>query len=325
MKNAAAPASCGTRPWYTDGIQKGEKMEQRIKVLMVDDEAQFRATTSRILNKKGFATTIAGSGEEAIGILEEHPQDVIILDIKMPGMDGHEALSEIRRIRPETQVIMLTGHGAGDSAKASLGKGAFDYLSKPCDIDLLALKIKEAFKASHKDFKKEEKNAGNIMIHIEDYTTIRPEQTVREAIQALMRSFEGLISSSRVMETGHRSLLVRGPGQDVIGIISILDLLEAVRPGYLSAAKPSMADSIQYSRMFWTGLFSSQVKALADKSVAEVMSDTPPCMDEDTNLMELADFMYTHQVRRVLITRADRVVGVVREQELFFEMAHIIF
>jgi DNA-binding response OmpR family regulator len=292
---------------------------------MVDDEAQFRATTSRILNKKGFETTIAGSGEEAIGILTDKPQDVVILDIKMPGMDGHEALGEIKKIRPETQVIMLTGHGAEVSAKESLEKGAFDYLSKPCDIDLLALKIKEAFKASHKDLKKEEKNAGNIMIRLDDYTTIGPEQTVREAVQALMRTFEGLISSSRVMETGHRSLLVCDSRREVIGMLSILDLIEAARPGYLSAAKPSMADSIQYSRMFWTGLFSTQVRALAGKNVAEVMSDTPPRMDEDTNLMELADFMYSQQVRRVLITRKGKVVGVVREQDLFFEMAHIIF
>ncbi|WP_373498375.1 response regulator [Desulfococcus sp.] len=300
-------------------------MTEQIKVLMVDDEAQFRATTSRILNKKGFATTIAASGEEAIGILTDNPQDVVILDIKMPGMDGHEALGEIKKICPETQVIMLTGHGAEVSAKASREKGAYDYLSKPCDIDLLALKINEAFKASHKDLKKEEKNAGNIMIRLDDYTSIGPEQTVREAVQALMRTFEGLISSSRVMETGHRSLLVCDANREVIGILSILDLIEAARPGYLSAAKPSMADSIQYSRMFWSGLFSTQVKALAGKKVAEVMSDTPPCLDEDTNLMELADFMYSQQVRRVLITRKGRVVGVVREQDLFFEMAHIIF
>ena len=300
-------------------------MQQQIKVLMVDDEAQFRATTSRILNKKGFMTTIAGSGEEAVGILTENPQDVVILDIKMPGMDGHEALGEIKKIRPETQVIMLTGHGAKDSAKASLEIGAFDYLSKPCDIDLLALKINEAFKASHNGLKKEEKTAADIMIRIDDYTTIRPDQSVRDAIQALMRSFEGLISSSRVMETGHRSLLVRDRNHEVIGILSILDLMHGVRPGYLSVAKPSMADSIQYSRMFWSGLFSTQVKALAQKKVEDVMSDSPPALDEETNLMELADYMYCKQVRRVLITRRGRVVGVVREQELFFEMANIIF
>jgi CheY-like chemotaxis protein len=299
-------------------------MAHKINVLMVDDEAQFRATTSKILTKKGYETTIAGSGEEAIEILRERPQDVVVLDIKMPGMDGHEALARIKEMRPETQVIMLTGHGATVSAKSSLEKGAFDYLNKPCDIDLLALKINDAYKAAHKDWEAEEKRAGDIMIRIEDYTTIRLDQTVQEAIQALMRSFEGLISSSRVMETGHRSLLVLDDRGDVVGILSILDLIEAVRPAYLSAAKPSMADSVQYSRMFWTGLFTNQVKTLADKKVEDIMSGSPPSLDEDTNLMELADFMYSEQVRRVLITRRGKPVGVVREQEIFFEIADLI-
>lgn len=86
-------------------------MSKKIKVLMVDDEKQFRATTKKILNKKGFETVLAGSGEEAIKKLQEHP-DVVILDIKMPGMDGHQALKEIKKISPDLPIIMLTGHGA---------------------------------------------------------------------------------------------------------------------------------------------------------------------------------------------------------------------
>ena len=71
-------------------------MEKKIKVLMVDDEAQFRATTQKILNRKGFDTIIAASGEEALGKLDADP-DVVILDIKMPGIDGHQALQEIKK------------------------------------------------------------------------------------------------------------------------------------------------------------------------------------------------------------------------------------
>jgi CheY-like chemotaxis protein len=299
-------------------------MTQKISVLMVDDEAQFRATTSKLLSRKGFETTLAGSGEEAIEILKKTPHDVVILDIKMPGMDGHQALAEIKQIRPEAQVIMLTGHGATDSARESWEKGAYDYLSKPCDVNLLASKIGDAYRALHKDEPRPEKTARDIMIHISDYTTITSEDTVRDAIVALKRSFEGLVTSSRLMETGHRSLLVIGPDKEVSGILSIRDLIDAVRPDYLKAAKPSMADSMQFSAMFWTGLFTSRTLAVADKSVEEIMSGSPPRRDENTNLMELADFMSTEQVRRVLVTRADKVIGIVREQELFFEMARII-
>lgn len=301
-------------------------MSKKIRVLMVDDEAKFRETTSKILKKRGFDTIMAGSGEEAVELLHQHPADVVVLDIKMPGMDGHEALGRIKEIGPRTQVIMLTGHGDVDSAKASLEKGAFDYLSKPCDIDLLASKINDAFRAAHDAAEwAAEKKARDIMIHIDDYTTIRGDQTVREAIEHLLRSFEGLAASSSVMETGHRSILVFDRDGELEGILSIQDLIGAARPAYLSAPKPSMADAMQYSAMFWTGLFTSQVNRLAGTRVAEIMSESPPSVDENANLMELADLMYSRNIRRLVVTDAGgRVIGVVREQELFFEMANII-
>ena len=291
---------------------------------MVDDEEQFRATTSRLLNKRGYDTTIAGTGEEAINILEGKPYDVVVLDVKMPGMDGHEALSQIKDINPEIQVIMLTGHGTPDSAKKSLIRNAFDYLNKPCDIDILCSKINDAYAAKHHGEPREEKTARDIMLHIDDYTTVTMNDTIKETIQKLMESFKGLVSSSRIMETGHRSLLVFDQNNELVGILSILDLIKAVRPAYLSAPKPSTADSIQFSSMFWTGLFTTQTKALADKKVADIMSESPPHVDENTNLMEVADLMYRKRLRRVIVTSNDRVIGIVREQELFFEMANII-
>ena len=301
-------------------------MSEKTKVLMVDDEEKFRETTSKILRKRGFDTTMAATGEEAVDILKKHPMDVVVLDIKMPGMDGHEALAKIKEIRSRTQVIMLTGHGDVESAKASLEKGAFDYLNKPCDIDLLTSKINDASRAIQDiEERAAEKKAGDIMIRIDDYTTIRGDQTVKEAIEQLMHSFEGLIASGSVMETGHRSILVFDRDGDLEGILSIQDLIGAVRPAYLSAPKPSMADAMQYSAMFWTGLFTSQVTKLSSTRVADIMSATPPCVDENANLMELADLMYSQGIRRLVVTSPKgRVIGVVREQELFFEMANIM-
>jgi len=104
-------------------------MGKNIRVLMVDDEEQFRSTTSKTLTRRGFDTTVAESGEAAVKILKESEQDVVVLDVKMPGMDGHEALREIRKIDPHVKVIMLTGHGTMASAKESLEDEAFDYLS----------------------------------------------------------------------------------------------------------------------------------------------------------------------------------------------------
>ena len=298
-------------------------MAGKIKVLMVDDEKQFRNTTSRILTKRGYITTVAGSGDEAIEIVKTSPQDVIVLDIKMPGMAGHEALREIKKIDPKAQVIMLTGHGNLDSARESLSEGAYDYLAKPCDIDLLASKIQDAYGSSREGVR-EEKRAKDIMIPIEDYTTIGLDNTIKEGIERLKQSYESFIATGKIMETGHRSIVVLDSNGEMTGILSILDLIESLRPSYLSAPKPSTADSLEYSTMFWSGLFTTQAKALMDKKIRDVMSDPPPVVSEDTNLMEIAETMYREKSRRLSVTRDGKAVGIVREQEIFFEMARIV-
>jgi DNA-binding NtrC family response regulator len=119
-------------------------MNHSIKVLMVDDEDRFRETTKKVLQHQGFQMILAESGAEALLKLPEHP-DVVVLDIKMPDMDGHETLDEIKAIAPDLPVIMLTGHGARPSAHKALSKGAFEYLTKPCDMALLISKIRDAY------------------------------------------------------------------------------------------------------------------------------------------------------------------------------------
>jgi len=299
-------------------------MADKIKVLMVDDEEQFRSTTSKILTRRGYATTIAGSGEEALDILNKSPQDVVILDVKMPGMNGHQTLAEIKKIDPDVPVIMLTGHGDLDSAKESLKHGASDYLNKPCEIDLLAAKINDVYTAARKGVKVE-KTAKDIMIPLEEYTTVNEDDTVQEGVEALKKSFEIFASTSRIMETGHRSILVFDRKGNISGILSIMDLIVAIRPAYLSAPKPSMADSLQYSTMFWSGLFTIQAKALLKKKVKDIMSDPPMTVDEDANLMEVADILYTRNARRLGVMRKGKVAGIVREQEIFFEIARMAF
>ncbi len=297
-------------------------MTERIKVLMVDDEEQFRTTTSKILSRRGYETTMAASGEEALEILKTSDQDVVILDIKMPGMDGHEALARIKDMRPDIQVIMLTGHGTMDSAKESLKYKAFEYLNKPCDVDLLTAKIHDAYRIS-KGGIRAEKTAGDIMIPLKEYTTIKAESTVSEGIERLKRSYEDFVATGRIMETGHRSILVFDRKEVLVGILSILDLIQALRPAYLSAPKPSMADTLQYSPMFWSGLFTSQAKALLKMKVWDIMSEPPPMVEEDANLMEIVETMYTTGARRLGVIGREKVAGVVREQEVFFEIARI--
>ena len=290
---------------------------------MVDDEAQFRATTERILTRRGFDTLLAASGEEAIDKLKENP-DVVVLDIKMPGMDGHETLREIKNRKPDLPVIMLTGHGALPSAMEAREKGAYDYLTKPCDIDTLATKIIEASKFEKSEDVRAEKSLREVMIPIEEYTTLTQESTVKEAIDKLRESFYAKVSTSRIMETGHRSILVVDDRGEIMGILAIIDLLRAVMPAYLDAPKPATADNIQYSPLFWNNMFQREVLRLSGKKIKNVMSPAPRTIDADANLMEAAYTMITHNKRRLTIIDSGKVIGIIREQDLFFEIDRIL-
>jgi len=298
-------------------------MSRKIKVLMVDDEEKFRSTTEKILQRKGFQTVLAASGEEAIGKLDEHP-DVVILDVKMPGMDGHQVLEEIKKQSPDLPVIMLTGHGALPSAREALDKGAFDYLAKPCDINILTGKIEDACRQAEDPKTFEEKRVMGVMVPLQEYTTVSAAETVREAIFKLKASFASKISTSRIMETGHRSVLVMDAAGNVQGILAIRDLLELVLPSYLTAPKPSTADSIQYSPMFWQGMFIKEVKQKSEIRIKDVMSPAPLTIEGTASLMEAAYMMMKNNGRRLVVEVAGKVAGVIREQDLFFEMEKIL-
>ncbi len=116
------------------------------RVLLVDDETEFLETLVKRLKKRKLDVTSAESGKEALQVLRENPIDVVVLDVRMPDMDGLETLKEIKRIRPSVEVIMLTGHANVEVAMEGMELGAFDYLMKPMDIDELLYKLQDAYK-----------------------------------------------------------------------------------------------------------------------------------------------------------------------------------
>jgi DNA-binding NtrC family response regulator len=117
----------------------------KVNVLLVDDEEAFVATLTKRLARRDLAITAAFSGSEALEKLKADPMlEVVVLDVKMPGMDGIETLREIKSRFPLAEVIMLTGHATVETAIDGMKLGAFDYLMKPCDIDLLVSKVGDA-------------------------------------------------------------------------------------------------------------------------------------------------------------------------------------
>ena len=116
-----------------------------INVVLIDDEERFLKTTQLLLEKEGCRVWTAADGSLGLALLKEKKVDVVVLDVKMPGMDGMEVLRRIKSDFPLVEVVMLTGHGTMETAIQGLKMGAADYLPKPCDIPLLREKVQEAY------------------------------------------------------------------------------------------------------------------------------------------------------------------------------------
>ena len=114
------------------------------RVLLVDDEEELVSTVAERLELRGIEAEACTSGTAALQLLEQQEFDVVVVDVKMPGMDGLELLRRIKTIRPKSQVILLTGRGSGKESQRGLAEGAFDYLIKPINIDDLIEKMKQA-------------------------------------------------------------------------------------------------------------------------------------------------------------------------------------
>jgi len=116
------------------------------KVLLVDDEVEFTAALAERLQLRNYSVQTANNALEALGLVYKDRPDVIILDLRIPGMDGIEALKTIKKYDPTIEVIMLTGHGDVQSVQEGMTSGAFEYIMKPVDIGELTSKIDKAQK-----------------------------------------------------------------------------------------------------------------------------------------------------------------------------------
>ena len=125
----------------------------KIRVLLVDDEEEFVRTLSDRLTLRDYDISASLSGDDALEKIKQYNYDVVILDVAMPGIGGIDALREIKKIKPLTEVIMLTGHGTVETAIEGMKLGAFDFLMKPCNMEDLDAKIKkaQARKAEHEE------------------------------------------------------------------------------------------------------------------------------------------------------------------------------
>jgi DNA-binding NtrC family response regulator len=122
----------------------------KTKVLLVDDEVEFVSALSERLHLRGYDVRTANNALEALALVYKEPPDVIILDLRIPGMDGIETLKTVKKFDSTIEVIMLTGHGDVRSVEEGMKSGAFEYIMKPVDIGELTAKIDIARKRRQK-------------------------------------------------------------------------------------------------------------------------------------------------------------------------------
>ena len=114
-----------------------ESGKGKIRLLLVDDEVGYLEILEKRLAKRNLEVTTASSGQKAIQVLRGNDFDVAVVDLKMTDMDGIDVLKIFKKMAPELAVIILTGHGSEQAAREGIEKGAFDYLTKPCNLESL--------------------------------------------------------------------------------------------------------------------------------------------------------------------------------------------
>jgi len=126
--------------------QPEEGTEPLCRLLVVDDEKDFVQTLIKRLHRRGVACEGVFTGEEAVETIKERKFDIVLLDMKLPGMDGNNTLIEIRKLQADTQVIILTGHASANEGLEGMKNGAIDYLMKPVEFESLYEKLMNAVK-----------------------------------------------------------------------------------------------------------------------------------------------------------------------------------
>ncbi|MCK5163819.1 MAG: response regulator, partial [Desulfobacula sp.] len=132
------------QPCNKSNIYKKHNLEMPSKVLLVDDEKEFVQTLSERLQMRDMGSAVAYDGNSALDLVHNDAPEVMIIDLKMPGIDGMQVLKEVKQTRPEIEVIVLTGHGSEHDKKKCMDLGAFAYMQKPVDINLLTQSLKKA-------------------------------------------------------------------------------------------------------------------------------------------------------------------------------------
>ena len=283
--------------------------ETKIKLLLVDDEEDFRHATHKTMERRGFSVTEAAGGAEALVLIRKERPDIVVLDLKMPGLSGIETLQEIREIDETIPVIILTGHGSFQDALAGIRLEIVDFLQKPVDMDLLGKRIHELLQQKVGEPLRE-RTVSDLMRSPDLYPKLYADQPVEAAMEILHKVFFRPHDPDSPEAQRIRSMLVYDRSETFEGLIRFSDLLKLVLP-------PFLGDS-PYTTYF-TGMFMAQCKVIGKRALMELMGGKV-CVDEQAPLMEAVHLMVQHRLINLPVMKEGNLVGVLREKDLILEI-----
>lgn len=289
-----------------------------LHVLIADSDISFQDRLSRILEDQGCLVQCAEDDVRAMDLLRSMEPDFLFLGT---GTEPQAFLAQAKSEMTHCKVIVLADRGDESAAHEARQLGAFDYICKPLDADPLISRLRTAkFRSLSPE---REKQAFEVMIPIQNYTCIQASCTVRDGIELLKHASENFISLGLTMEVGHRAVLVFD-GEELIGVLTMKNLIEAIRPKYVAMPNEAPSWSMRYSSMFWTDAFTCSVAELQSKCVTEIMNPTPPTVHYQANLMQVVQVLCEAGRRRVAVEQDGKIIGVIREQELFAQISQQI-
>jgi CheY-like chemotaxis protein len=281
---------------------------QKIKLLLVDDEKDFRSAASRALGRLGFSVSEAESGEQALRAIRAETPDVVVLDLRMEGIDGIRTLEEIRKIRPDLPVIILTGHGRYEDALAGIQLRVVDFFQKPVDMRRLGERIRSILTEGGKAPLRE-KTIAELMVPAPQYRRVYASQNLREIVGVLAESMQRTTDAGD--DRGKRLLLVFDGKDNFIGMIRAEDIVRVMIPKFLLESS--------YSSYF-TGMFLAQSKVVGTLPIGEIVRGHSG-VDIEAPLMEALHLMVSENLGHLPVMQKGVLVGILRPEDLFREIA----
>jgi two-component system, NtrC family, response regulator HydG len=274
---------------------------EKIQVLVVDDEVRFARNLSRLLAARRFNVAVAHNGLDALEKVHQTRPDVVVLDIRMPEMDGIETLLAMKNLDPEMQVIILTGHADVETGIMAIREGAFDYLFKPCDMDLLMEKIFQAAAAKQ----------------IQRRPVLWPRRMVKEITNAAFIPLDVTDDLKKALDIFNA--MGSGGMREELHVTDDKDRLRGVisRNGLIREAEKVYPER----NILWSDLIKNPWW-LPQKKVSDVMK--PPAdiaAHPDEPLEQVAQKMIDHHIRCLPVMTDNRFMGIIRLNDILYHIS----